>query len=85
MDEVCLKVTGILDHYLEEAEWDRIGYDADLAEQGLDSMKFIQVIVDIEAQFDIEIPDEYLFTEEMGTVNKIADVVRGLLDENMGG
>lgn len=83
MDEVCLKVTGILDNYLEEAEWGRIGYDADLAEQGLDSMKFIQAIVDIEAQFDIEIPDEYLLAENMGTVKQIADVIRGLSDGSL--
>ena len=80
MDDVCSKVIEILDAYMEGVEWDSIGHDAGLAEQGMDSMTFIQVVVDIEAQFDIEIPDEYLLAEKMGTIGRIVDVVCGLLD-----
>ena len=79
-DDVCSKVIEILDAYMEGGEWDSIGHDAGLAEQGMDSMTFIQVVVDIEAQFDIEIPDEYLLAEKMGTIGRIVDVVCGLLD-----
>ena len=79
-DDVGSKVIEILDAYMEGVEWDSIGHDAGLAEQGMDSMTFIQVVVDIEAQFDIEIPDEYLLAEKMGTIGRIVDVVCGLLD-----
>ena len=79
-DDVCSKVIEILDAYMEGVEWASIGNDASLAEQGMDSMAFIQVVVDIEAQFDIEIPDEYLLAERMGSVDKIVEVVCGLLE-----
>ena len=79
-DDVCSKVIEILDAYMEGVEWASIGHDASLAEQGMDSMAFIQVVVDIEAQFDIESPDEYLLAEKMGTIGRIVDVVCGLLD-----
>ena len=79
-DDVRSKVLEILDANMEGVEWDGIGRDASLAEQGMDSMTFIQIVVDIEAQFDIEIPDEYLLAEKMGTIGRIVDVVCGLLD-----
>ena len=80
VDDVCLKIIEILDVYMNGTEWESIGHDADLTEHGMDSMIFIQVVVDIEAQFDIEIPDEFLLGEKMSTLGKIADVVQGLLD-----
>ena len=79
-DDVCSIVIGILDAYMEGVEWDGVGHDASMVEQGMDSMTFIQVVVDIEARFDIEIPDEYLLAEKMGTIGRIVDVVCGLLD-----
>ena len=42
-DDVCSKVIEILDAYMEGVEWASIGHDASLAEQGMDSMAFIQV------------------------------------------
>lgn len=83
MDDVCSKVIEILDAYVDDVEWNGIGHDADLAEQGMDPMMFIQVVVDIEAQFDIEIPDEYLLAEKMNTIDKISDIVLELLDRNI--
>lgn len=83
MDDVCLKILEILDVYMGGVEWGSIGYDADLVEYGMDSMIFIQAVVDIESQFDIEIPDEFLLGEKMGTIGKIVDIVHGLLDRSV--
>nr|WP_296457494.1 acyl carrier protein [uncultured Acetatifactor sp.] len=80
MDDTCTKIVGILGGYLENVEWDSIGYDTDLTGYGMDSIVFIQMIVNIEEQFGIEIPDEYLLVEKMNTINKLADVVRRSLD-----
>lgn len=78
VDDICSNVIRILGNYL-----DGVGHDADLTEQGMDSMIFIQVVVDIEAQFDIEIPDDYLLAEKMNTIGKISNIVLELLDGNI--
>ena len=83
VDDICSNVIRILGNYLDGVEWDGVGHDADLTEQGMDSMIFIQVVVDIEAQFDIEIPDDYLLAEKMNTIGKISNIVLELLDGNI--
>ena len=49
-----------------------------LLELGLDSIKFIQMIVAIEEAFDCEIPDSKLIMSEMDTVEKIIAVLTEL-------
>lgn len=48
--------------------------DDDLLELGLDSIKFIQIIVSLEETFECEIPDEKLLLTEMNSVNKMLEV-----------
>mgnify|MGYP004589839025 FL=1 len=50
--------------------------DDDLLELGLDSIKFIQIIVSLEEAFECEIPDEKLLLTEMNSVNKMLEVLR---------
>ena len=50
--------------------------DDDLLEMGLDSIKFIQIIVSLEEAFECEIPDEKLLLTEMNSVNKMFEVLR---------
>lgn len=83
IDEVCAKIKNILDMYLENADREELSGDADLSDWGVDSISFIQTIVDIEAQFGIEIPDECLLMEKMGTVNKMTDIIYRLINENI--
>lgn len=47
----------------------------DLCLLGMDSIAFIHIIVALEEQMDIEIPDEYLIINEMNTIQKILNVV----------
>lgn len=42
---------------------------------------FISIVVDIEEKYNIEIPDEYLLFTEIGTVNKIIDIVTSVMKE----
>ena len=80
MKEVTVeKVIGILN-----AEGIEIGDDKveeNLIELGMDSIKFIQIIVSLEEAFDCEIPDSKLLIAEMDTVEKIYDVLQGLCDD----
>lgn len=50
--------------------------DNDLLELGLDSIKFIQIIVSLEETFECEIPDEKLLLTEMNSVNKMLEVLQ---------
>ena len=55
-------------------------FDEDLNFIGIDSISFIQIVVALEDNFEIEIPDEKLMLEEMGTFNKIIMVVASALN-----
>ena len=50
--------------------------DDDLLELGMDSNKFIQIIVSLEEAFECEIPDEKLLFTEMNSVNKMLEVLQ---------
>ncbi len=56
--------------------------DDDLLELGLDSIKFIQIIVSLEEAFKCEIPDEKLLLTEMNSVNKMLEVLRLVVNES---
>lgn len=72
---------------IEEIILNNIGREIDLPldpncelhELGMTSIIFIQIVVDLEKIFDIEIPDEQLIMTEMGTLNRIINVVQELL------
>ncbi len=50
----------------------------DLSELGMDSIKFIQIIVEIEETFECEIPDSKLLISELNTIQKLFDVLQEL-------
>lgn len=49
----------------------QIGDDEDIGQYGLDSIKGIQAMILLEAEFDIELVDEDLLLENVNTINKI--------------
>ena len=58
-------------------------FDEDLNVIGIDSISFIQIVVALEDNFEIEIPDEKLLMEEMGTFNRITMVVASALNSRV--
>ena len=58
-------------------------FDEDLNVIGIDSISFIQIVVGLEDNLEIEIPDEKLLMEEMGTFNKITMVVASALNSRV--
>ena len=56
--------------------------DDDLIELGLDSIKFIQIIVSLEEALECEIPDEKLLLTEMNSVNKMLEVLQLAVGES---
>lgn len=63
-----MKNSPILSNQLEE----------DLSLLGMDSIIFISVVIALEEEFDIEIPDEKLSLNEMNTIAKIMDVISSI-------
>jgi acyl carrier protein len=55
--------------------------DEDLRSLGLDSMKSVTLIIDLEECFDIVFEDDELLFENFSTIQKIANRVSGKLGE----
>lgn len=47
----------------------------DLTNIGLDSITFINIIIEIEEKLNIEIPDDYILISKMNTLEKIINIV----------
>lgn len=54
--------------------------DCDLREYIADSVAFIAAIVEIENEFDIEIPDEFLIYERFASLNSFCETISLLLN-----
>ena len=70
------RVIDIINENIENCKINADKLDDDLSELGMDSMTFIKIIVDLEEEFDCEIPDSKLLFSEMNTVNKIIHVLK---------
>lgn len=75
MDSIIKKIISILNNLnLKD-----IDIETDFIEENnIDSITFIEIIIYIEEEFDILIPDEYLLSEKLNTVSKIANLVSEL-------
>ena len=47
-----------------------------------DSLTLVSLIISIENFYSIAIPDEYLMHEKIDTINKIENIITGLLAES---
>lgn len=72
------EILDIINNAIEGDAIDLEQLDDDLSELGMDSIKFIQIIVEIEETFECEIPDSKLIITELNTVQKIFDVLQEL-------
>lgn len=52
-----------------------------LTDLGMDSIKFVQIVVTLEEEFECEIPDTKLLITEMDTVQKIMNVLKSIHNE----
>lgn len=75
MASIQEKVLEIINSNIEQANIAVEQDDEDLSLLGMDSLSFIKIIVAMEETFEIEVPAEKLLITEMGTLNKMIDVV----------
>ena len=64
------------------------GVDTDILEYvdliddlGMDSINFVSLIIELEATFDVQIPDEWLLMEKFRTFSQIYSAVDALINE----
>lgn len=55
-----------------------LGSHTDLQQLGLDSMATVNLLLEIERQFDVTFPDELMSAETLATIDRIATVVQEL-------
>lgn len=81
MDKVLKSVNKVFETFenemfpltMEQAEMD-------FSEMNIDSFVFINLIVTLENDFEVEIPDEYLLMSELNCVKKVYDVIQDLME-----
>lgn len=60
---------------LSEDVAEKLDGDADLTELGLDSMTCVEVVVNLEDEFGIEVGEEDLLVENMSTIARLKELV----------
>jgi acyl carrier protein len=58
-----------------------VGADEDLAASGLSSLDIVNLVLAVEAEFDIKIPDREMTPANFRSIAQIAKLVRGLCEQ----
>ncbi len=66
----------VLENYMEITP--DMDMDGRLDESGLDSFKAIYLLLDIEEEFQIQIPDDMLSPEIFGSVNALMKLIKSI-------
>jgi len=82
-NEIIDQVLEIVNTNIEQTEIVQNQIHEDLTQLGMDSLAFIKIVVEIEDQFQIEIPDEYLLMTEMCTISKIVNVIQDKISREL--
>lgn len=75
------KIVEILNGNIENLNITTENLDDNLFDLGMESVVFIQIIVELEETFDCEIPDSKLLISEMDSLRKILNVLQALNDD----
>ena len=60
---------------------DEISEDTLISENIINSVNYVKLIVKIEEEFDIEIPDEYLDISQFETLKDFSDFIQKIIDK----
>lgn len=74
------RVTKVLGNYVD-VEDSNYGMDSAMDELGLDSFTAIYLLLDLEEEFQIQIPDTMLVPEIFVTPRALADVVQKVMEQ----
>ncbi|MER5703738.1 phosphopantetheine-binding protein [Micromonospora sp. NPDC002296] len=82
--EVVARVRRVLAAKTRLVGVDEMAVDQDLFAAGLDSLGAVNLIIGIEEEFDVVIPDDMLSRERTGSMARIAELVDTLLSASSG-
>lgn len=74
MGKIAFKLIEILQKKIPNVELTDLDLQSDIKVLGIDSLDFVELIYDIETQFDIEIPSESLL--EITTVESLVAIIQ---------
>jgi acyl carrier protein len=77
------RLLGILEESGLYVEQKSSGEDLDLREYIVDSVQFMSFVVEIESQFNIEMPDEALAYERFASLNGLATIIESIISGGM--
>ncbi|MFR1518921.1 MAG: acyl carrier protein [Clostridia bacterium] len=78
------KILEIVNTNIENGAITEEQYNNDLSELRMDSIRFIQIIVSLEEEFECEVPDSKLLLTEMNTGNKMYEVLTSIEPDSVG-
>lgn len=82
MDDIVRSVIDIARHHVDAEKAHVLeDPDTDLSALGLDSLKMVNFLVDLEAQFSIEFPSTMMIPETFRNVQSVADSIRKLREQ----
>ena len=82
MEKVRKLVIEIVGKYVMLNNEDENLYEQSLTNMGMESISFVRIIIDLEEQFEIEIPDELLIRSGLDTIQRITEVVFAIVKDN---
>lgn len=80
-ERVQQKILDVINSNIENANLQINQADEDLVAMGMDSIKFISIVVALEEAFEIEYPDDFLLITQSNTLNKLVSIVAGALEK----
>ena len=78
---VSVELKQLLDKYVTRRELESVNDDTTFDDLDLDSLDQVELIMDIEEHFEIDIPEERL--DEANTFGKICALVNDIISENV--
>lgn len=77
-----IKLNSMIDRYLSlSKQSEDIEDNVELVEYGLNSIDFIKLIIAIESEYNIEVDEEYLLIEKLGSKEKIFEYIESKTNE----
>ncbi len=74
------EILSIINSILEDEVLTVSDVNKELKDIGLDSIKFVLLIVELENKYQIEIPDEYMLYSKMSTISEVQKIVNELVN-----
>jgi acyl carrier protein len=81
-DKAFRKFMDLLCSYLPLAGSDSLDPSSELVDLGLDSFNTVEILVRLEEEFGVELPDEELTVETFATVGSLWSLVAGALRQS---